>query len=207
MYLSRLRLNFSSAAARRDLAEPYELHRTLARVYAPDDATPPPRFLWRLEADRRTNAAPTLLVQAETPGRWQILEALDGYAHAIDADKPVDLKQLVQAERRYRFRLLANATVTRGGKRLGLRTDEALQAWIARQGTQHGFELQSLDCRAQPRMRVARRRGAQAVVIDPALFEGVLEAADPDALRTAVRAGLGHGKAFGLGLLSLARLR
>ena len=207
MYLSRLRLNLSSATARRDLADPYELHRTLARVYAPDAATPPPRFLWRLEAGRRTEAAPTVLVQAEAPGRWQILDALDGYTHAIDADKPVDLQRFVQTARRYRFRLLANATVTRDGKRLGLRADEALRAWIHRQGARHGFELLVLDCHAQPRMRVARRRGTQAVVIDPALFEGVLKATDAEALRTAVRAGLGHGKAFGLGLLSLARLR
>ena len=36
-------------------------------------------------------------------------------------------------------------------------------------------------------------------------FEGVLEVADPGALAAAVRAGIGRGKAYGLGLLSLAR--
>lgn len=207
MFLSRLRLNLSSAAARRDLAEPYEMHRTLARVYAPDDATPPPRFLWRLEPRVHADGVPTLLVQAGTPGRWSALDGLDGYLHSIDADKRVDLQQLVQPARRYRFRLLANATVTRDGKRLGLRSPEALQAWIGRQGARHGFELLALGCHSQPRMRTARGRGAQAVVIDPALFDGVLRANDADALRSAVRAGLGHGKAFGMGLLSLAPLR
>lgn len=42
MYLSRLQLNPAHPQARRDLASAYELHRSLARAFAPDAATPPP---------------------------------------------------------------------------------------------------------------------------------------------------------------------
>lgn len=38
-----------------------------------------------------------------------------------------------------------------------------------------------------------------------ALFDGLIEGIDPERLRLAVRSGLGHAKALGLGLLSLGR--
>ncbi len=64
MYLSRLQLNPAHPQARRDLASAYELHRSLARAFAPDAATPPPRFLWRREADHTGLPGTTVLVQA-----------------------------------------------------------------------------------------------------------------------------------------------
>ena len=38
-----------------------------------------------------------------------------------------------------------------------------------------------------------------------ATFEGVLEVTDPDALRRALTHGIGRGKAYGCGLMTLAR--
>jgi CRISPR system Cascade subunit CasE len=40
-----------------------------------------------------------------------------------------------------------------------------------------------------------------------AMFEGLLTCVDPERLHTAVLNGIGRGKAFGMGLLSLATLQ
>ena len=52
MYLSKLTLDPRHLGARRDLADAYEMHRTLARAFAPDESSAPARFLWRLEPPR-----------------------------------------------------------------------------------------------------------------------------------------------------------
>jgi CRISPR system Cascade subunit CasE len=202
MYLSRLRLDLTHPQARRDLASAYEMHRTLARVYAFDDVRPPARFLWRLEPTR-DEQPPTLLVQAEGPGRWNTVARLAGYALSVEADKRVDSEALVSQGRHYRFRLLANATVTREGKRFGLCGYDALRTWIERQAGLHGFGLLGVDIDPQPR-RMLARKGGHSIVLDCAKFEGLMRCDDAPALRKALLAGIGHGKAFGLGLLSIA---
>ncbi|MEX8518938.1 MAG: type I-E CRISPR-associated protein Cas6/Cse3/CasE [Leptothrix sp. (in: b-proteobacteria)] len=202
MYLSRLRLNPADPRARRDLADAYEMHRTLARVYAPDAEQPPARFLWRQE--RNANGWPdgTVLVQAASPGRWTELDALPGYLQTLEADKPVDLAALVQLGRRYRFRLQANPTVTREGKRHGLVREEEQLDWLSRQGQRAGFEVLAAVRGASERL--SARQGRQRMTVQSVWFDGVLHVTDPDALRAVLTQGLGHAKALGLGLLSLA---
>jgi len=45
MYLSKLLIDPRNAQAQRDLADRYEMHRTLVRVYAKDDTSMPHRHL------------------------------------------------------------------------------------------------------------------------------------------------------------------
>jgi CRISPR system Cascade subunit CasE len=204
MYLSRLRLNPADPNARRDLADAYEMHRTLARVYAPDADHPPARFLWRQERNAAGWPEGTVLIQAAQPGRWNVLEeSLPGYLQTIEADKAVDLAALVQAGRRYRFRLQANPTVTREGKRHGLMKEEEQLDWLGRQGQRHGFEVIAAVRGASERLS-ARQKGHR-ITVHSVLFDGLLQASgDAEALRSALTQGLGHAKSLGLGLFSLA---
>jgi CRISPR system Cascade subunit CasE len=60
--------------------------------------------------------------------------------------------------------------------------------------------------------RVERRsfpkRGREAVIVLLAVrFDGYLRVRDPELFREAVVNGIGHGKALGLGLLSIAPAR
>lgn len=204
MYLSRLRLNPADPNARRDLADAYEMHRTLARVYAPDATQPPARFLWRQERNGAGWPDGTVLIQAAQPGLWQVLDTLPGYVQSIEPDKPVDLAALVQAGRRYRFRLQANPTVTREGKRHGLVKEEEQLDWLSRQGKRHGFEVLAAVRGASERL--STRQQSQRITVQSVWFDGMLQASDADALRGALTQGLGHAKSLGLGLLSLAPL-
>lgn len=207
MYLSRLRLNPLDPSARRDLASAYEMHRTLARVYSADANSTPARFLWRLERDGNALHDSTVLVQAAQPGRWGVLRAEDGYLEQLDADKPVPLDKLLNPGRHYRFRLLANPTVTRDGKRFGLHGEEALMAWLARQAQRGGFALHEAACSAHGRLSVTQGRAGQRITVDTALFDGRLEAVDLERLKQCLLCGIGPAKALGMGMLSIAPSR
>jgi len=108
------------------------------------------------------------------------------------------------------------------GKRVELTSEEERIAWLRRRGKEHdGFAL--IDVRLSgpgegaggPRPPVPATRADPAdrlrsfdhkLTFATALFEGVLEVTDAAALRGALAAGIGPGRAFGCGLLSLAPL-
>ncbi|GAB6049887.1 type I-E CRISPR-associated protein Cas6/Cse3/CasE [Hydrogenophilus islandicus] len=205
MFLSKLTLDPRDPKARRDLADAYEMHRTLARAFAPDEQTPPAQFLWRLEPRTDYRPSTVVLVQSEQPADWSFLNANPAYH--IEGNKAFDLQTFIQPSARYRFRLLANPTVTRLGKRYGLTGEEAQKAWLTRQGERYGFSVLGCVRLAEGRLQVRQSRTGHRITLHTVLFEGLLQVESADALRLGVRNGLGHGKAFGLGLLSLARVK
>ena len=207
MYLSKLTLDPRHLGARRDLADAYEMHRTLARAFAPDESSAPARFLWRLEPPRSGDVPSDVLVQSGMAGRWSVVEALDGYTRALQPNKLVDLDAFVRAGMEYRFRLVANATVTRDGKRLGLLSEEEQLAWLSRQGGRHGFVVLDVIRLASTRLGARSGRDRPALTFQSARFEGLLTIEDPGKVASALTGGIGHGKAFGLGMLSLAPIR
>jgi len=205
MYLSKLVLNASHPQARRDLGSAYEMHRTLSRAFAENADSSPARFLWRMELRGDFLPSSTVLVQAAVPANWRKLEMYPGYANEILGNKEVDLFNLVQSGVLYRFRLLANPTVTRAGKRHGLSREEDQLEWLRRQGERHGFAVHGCVRGSIERLQVRHGSSNRRITLDAALFEGQLEATEAELLRRALLQGLGHGKAMGLGMLSVAR--
>jgi hypothetical protein len=92
--------------------------------------------------------------------------------------------------------------------------------WLVKMGAERGFRV--LDEQASPLLMEAvysvvrnpgRDRGGSnqdkptRKRYNGGLFEGVLVCTEPDRLRDAVINGIGHAKAFGFGLLSIAPIR
>ena len=204
MYLTQLLLNPAHVEARRDLADAYQMHRTLSRAFATSPDAPVPRFLWRLECARLPGAGNTVLLQAGQPGQWHNLGAAPGYLLASPTDKQVALDRLVITGQRCRFRLRANPAVKREGKRWGLHDETTQLAWLQRQGERLGFTVQGADVSQRERVQVPQQRKAMRITVDSVLFDGLLTVGDADLLRQAMLAGIGPAKALGLGMLSLA---
>jgi len=134
------------------------------------------------------------------------------------------------------FRLRANPTKKvdprndsdsgrRNGRRIALYKETEQQDWLRRKGRQHGFEVLAtvvnpnvLDVRAIDSGKVTGARrpsvnglsapdAAKCLTFGSVLFEGRLRVVDPAALRGALVNGIGSGKAYGFGLLSVAPVR
>lgn len=221
MFLHRIHLDPRCREARRDLSDPYQLHSTLCRAFStPDKKCHEGEFLWRLEPETDPAGCPRILVQSKSIPNWTGVSVQGWLANA---DSAIDLKvrlklDSLKAGQRFRFRLRANPCVTRDGKRLGLlRTDEQ-EAWLERKGKQHGFslpQLASFDFSEAPQDRIDVRisqeqmlRGKQhtgnGIRIYSVLYDGILMVTEPDNFRAALQTGIGHGKAMGLGLMSVA---
>lgn len=204
MHLTRLRLDPRSAQVRRDLADPYEMHRTLVRAFVRDAEQTPPRILWRMEPEAAWSD-PVVLVQAQEAADWSALEALPAYLKGEGAieTKTWEPEAWLDADERYRFRLFANPTVTRDGKRQGLVSEDAQLTWLTRQGERHGFSVEAALVTTSELVR--SHKGAHQISLLKVCFEGRLRVTDKASLAAALCSGIGPGKAFGCGLLSLGR--
>ena len=143
MFLQRIHLNLRCREARRDLADPYQLHSTLCRAFSPpDQKCLEGEFLWRLEPET-DSLGPRILVQSRAKPDWG---GISGQGWLSKADPSIDLIERLNLDslksgQRFRFRLRANPCVKRNGKRLGLLHLEEQEGWLARKGLQHGFSL------------------------------------------------------------------
>lgn len=199
MVLSQIVLNLDHPDARRDLGDPYEMHATLMHL-ADSGASKP---LWRVEHRRHTEA-PVVLVQTEqAPDPSTLMRGERPYFLDFGSRRNVLLRNLEPGDQ-LNFRVRANPTVTRAGKRHGLlRTEEQL-GWLERQLDRAGARLLLAQTSEARRERMGRRRGNQPIVILGVTFDGALEVHDAEALRKAVATGIGHAKALGFGLITLA---
>lgn len=226
MFLSRLVLAPRSLDVLRDLGSPRDLHRTLMRGFPQhdgDDARAAFGVLFRTEVTADGGDPPELLVQSSVEPDWGGLPV--GYAVAAQTKPIGHVLDAAVVGRELRFRLVANPTLKSGkafegeeppkhSRRYALKTDEERIAWLARRGEQHGFRL----CPAADPAAVAvdvlppigdggqRQHGGgrkSAIRVQPVLFEGRLEVTDVERFRDAIRSGVGPGKAYGCGLLSL----
>jgi CRISPR system Cascade subunit CasE len=213
MYLSRLILNPRARRAQRELANPYELHRTLMRAFADDLKKGDERVLFRQEPGR--NGTPTLLVQSWTRPDWSYLAGPEfrGYLLPVGEPNPAvksfDLD--LAADRVLAFRLRANPTVKRrfsekDHKRVGIYDEQEQFAWLKRKGELGGFRIISARSGGQEDVggKIKRDKETHALKLAAVQFDGLLQVTDPQRLREAVRRGVGSGKGLGFGLLSLA---
>ena len=200
MYLSKLTLNLRSHRARRDLSNAYEMHRTLLWEVTEAEASHNERLLWRLEPGRR--GMPVLLVQTHARPQWDVvLERNPDYAD-VASDSPKFYAPSLWVDQRVRFRLKANVSVKREGKRHALHMPEQKMAWLSRQAETHGFALDGVMIVATERLRA--RKNSHQISLDATVFEGAMRVVDPNQASNALSHGIGHAKAFGLGLMSIA---
>lgn len=221
MYLTVMRLDPHSPAVQRDLRDPQALHRTVMKAFPSIlDPEQEARAYWgvlhRLEFERRTGRV-LLYVQSRVAPDWAFLPA--DYLVADGLPNPA-VKSVAEAYDRLaagrvlRFRLRANPTrkietksgpngERRNGRRVPLAGLDAQVAWLARKAGEHGFELLQVTIAATGATELVRSH-ATGRTFQGVLFEGRLVVRDPERFREALARGIGPGKAYGFGLLSVA---
>ena len=226
MYLSRLTLNPRTRRVQRELANPYELHRTLMSAF-PENLPEGERVLFRVDVDDRTGV-PTVLLQSHGQPDWAWLgdPRASGYLLRAPESKPFDLA--FTPGQTLAFYLRANPTVKhsepgqRQGRRDPLYKEEDQIAWLERKAEAGGFRLVRVavlkEGNTYGRQPVKENSEEVAEAAEDAekglkkrrltlyavRFEGLLQVTDPAKLWKTVQQGIGPGKGLGFGLLSLA---
>lgn len=220
MYLSLLRLDPVDQRVQQDLRDPHSLHRTVMRAFPSVlDPEQEARAFWgvlhRLELERRTGRV-LLYVQSRVEPDWSFLppECLVQDGLANPAVKSVSaVYERIAAGQTLRFRLRANPTrkidtksgpngKRRNGRRVPLVGLEQQVEWLARKAEASGFGLLQVSVAATGAAELVRSH-ARGCVFQGVLFEGRLMVREPEPFRQALVNGLGPGKAFGFGLLSV----
>ncbi len=251
LYLSRLFLNPGSRQIWKELAEPYEMHRTLMHAFEQhpimkgQNARELFNVLFRADTEERRDWV-SVYVQSTVEPDWSFLHKHRDYL-ASDAPRPNPaLKNVTESYKMLKcgqlltFRLRANPTKRISkpingnealkGKRVGLLREEEQIAWLIRKGHERekgisgGFEIlerkvkdDNGNVRLVPCVTVSqegKQDGRKREEGQPhktthlaVIFDGILRITDADAFRNTLISGIGSGKAFGFGLLSVARCR
>ena len=212
MLLHKMHLDLRCKEVRRDVADPYEMHSTLCRAFSSSEKKcPPGTFLWRLEPETSTIGMPIIIVQSTVIPDWSRILVSDWFSEK--PYPPIDVKEKLKLNledlaigRRFRFRLRANPSVCRKGKRFGLYKPEEQEEWLLQQGKLKGFSPETIH-RSQELMLTGNRRADCTVKVFSVLYDGVLRVTEPKAFIEAVSIGIGHGKTMGLGLLSVVPVK
>ncbi|MCK9622388.1 MAG: type I-E CRISPR-associated protein Cas6/Cse3/CasE [Methylobacter sp.] len=205
MYLSKIHIPWQQAQ------NPYQLHQALWRLF-PGLEDADREFLFRVEQLQKGMGAQVLMQSAIQPQSGE-------QSPALLAQREYVLN--VQNGQRLRFRLRANpiktikdsskGSVEKKGKtftktvRVPLLHEEQQQAWLERK-LQAFAQLDTLIVQPEPVLYFRKNKEGRSGKIQTVMFDGVLTITDAEAFSNQITQGIGPAKAFGCGLLSLARI-
>lgn len=230
LYLSHLVLDPRARTTGRALADLYALHQLVYSAFVDTEPASLGRVLFRLDTTADGDAS--LLVQSEARPEW---DRLGERVAAVRGPKVWEPQFETGAQLRFRLRASPTKRIPfprghpqAGHQRRGLLTRPEQEQWLARQGERCGFAL----CATPPgwfdpfgeeeppsavqTVPLGHLKGYKAgaglagpttvthLAVD---FDGVLRVTDAAAFTAAIATGLGPGKSFGFGLLSVSRLK
>jgi CRISPR system Cascade subunit CasE len=206
MYLSKLVLNERDRKVRSDLGNAHNLHRSIMQAF-PDENREHSRADWNI-LFRQESDSDVILVQsdADTEPDWTQLP--EGYL-ANHVAKPFELQaSQLKPGQILQFRLKANPSKRdkESGKLMGMFHRPDQEAWLTRKGDQSGFKIETLDVIPTSNLYGSKAKGTSPIKIFTVLYQGTLQVSDPTLLFEAIRTGIGRGRSYGCGLLSIAKL-
>jgi CRISPR system Cascade subunit CasE len=176
--------------------------------------------LHRLELDAKLGTI-SLLVQSAFKPVWNFAD--DVLSEEDFSQKEIGhIYSILPNETELMFRIRANPTkcvsakntdfAKFAGKRVELRTSEDQIEWLKRKSGQHGFRLTAVKVNSEVENVATTQNGKVfgnhkqgKLTFNSVIFDGNLQITDADNFREALIHGIGQGKAYGFGLLSIAK--
>ena len=213
MLLSRIKLDPRRRETMKALASPSLLHGAVERSFS----GPRERRLWRV--DTLAGNMYLLLLSRESPDLAGLCRQFgpEGEEPAWETrDYTPFLDRIIEGSR-WNFRLVANPTVSKAGgngvnargKVYGHVTPEYQKKWLSDRAESHGFSLDEDAFQVVHSEWLHFRKGSDGgrlVTLLAVTYEGILTVTDPELFRCVLVNGLGRGKAYGLGMMTVVRL-
>ena len=205
MYLSRVELDPTRRSTMAALAAPQKLHGAVESAFTGERR----RRLWRL--DQLGEKLYLLLLSEERPDLTALCAQFG--TGAPPETRPYDpLLERVTAGSCWQFRLTANPTRskkdsadhTARGTLKPCYLEVEQEEWLWAQAAKHGFAV-SEGAFAVTRKQTYqfKKNGTRPVTLLAVTYEGVLQVTDPEAFKALLCEGVGRGKAYGLGLMTI----
>lgn len=173
------------------------------------------RNLWRVDA---LGGQPYLMILSEVPPDFEALAkryGREGLSPSWEV-KPYDaFMNRLAAGQRWQFRLRANPVRSSTREREGERSRGRLynhvtldqqRAWLVERAEAHGFAVEENAFDVVHSQWHKFRKGGGEVSLLAVTFEGRLTISDPALFRELLAGGIGRGKAYGCGLMTIARI-
>ena len=226
MYLSRIRLDAGKRETMTALSNPGKFHGAVESAFPEERrseqlslfGTPSggeqSRKLWRV--DSLGDEIYLLVLSENLP---ELASAVRQFGYPGEAAETKDYSKLtdrITAGSRWQFRLTANPTVSRKknpgddrGKVMAHVTVAHQEQWLAERAAANGFSLEAGEYRVtKSRIYKFQKQGrSRPVTLLSVTFDGILTVADPEKFRGALLSGIGRGKAYGNGLLTVVKVR
>lgn len=210
MYLSRVALDVHKRSTMVALANPQQFHGAVEQAFVGERR----RRLWRL--DQLGDQLYLLLLSEDTPDLRHIAEQF-GTEEMPQTKDYTPLLERIKPGTVWRFRLIANPTKSvpnqkdsaKRGKVYAHITTEFQEKWLLERADKHGFRLSPdeftvVQCQWR---RFQKEHKGRPVSLLSVTYEGILEVTDVEKFRQVLIEGIGRGKAYGLGLMTVIEKR
>lgn len=228
MFFSRFQINPQRREAKKLLANPRAMHAAVESCFPPPRQEPGEgRLLWRV--DREAHDVRLYVVSPDRPEFRHLVEQAGWEQAPGETTDYGRFLQGLQKGQRFGFRLTANPVKRKfvhgsRGKVLPLVGEQACIEWLDRRAGGWGFALRrqqlpdEIVTERAPDFPAAHVIGREdrsfrkdaggpghVVTQRQVAMTGGLQVTDPGMLRAALVNGMGRGKAYGCGLMTLAR--
>lgn len=225
MYLSQWRISADSSQILRVMGDCYVLHQKIMEIFPKglSDRKADLSLLYRVER-RAPEEGHIIFIQSKIePDRDFVSTgsfAKGGEVNEFQTKKYSTFISSLSTDRLYGFLIHANPCVKKGtstrearlsgeknnGKRIAIKKYNDLAFWLELKSFDHGFSLQELSIGEKVVKTGYKRKDGEKhrITCEGCAFSGILQITDKALFLRAVENGIGPGKAFGYGLLSLA---
>ena len=201
MYLSRIKLDTKRRETMIALSNPQKIHGAIESALGVEHERV--RSLWRM--DELRGETYLLVLTKDMPDFSTVAEQFGhdgGVVETKDYDK---LLNRITSGSRWRFKLTANPTIyhktpdddSPRGKITSLKSVSCQEEWLSKRADD--FMVTKTSNYA------FRKNGRYNVYLLSVTFEGILTVQDADLFRKALTEGIGRGKAYGNGLLTVVQ--
>ncbi len=206
MYLSRVELNVNRRSTMAALAAPQKLHGAVETAFSGERK----RRLWRL--DRLGGKLYILIVSEDLPTNLEHIVSQFGTGQEAETKDYAPLFERLKAGERWHFRLTANpvhscADAKRPGERGTVTahcSTEHQKRWLMGRAGKHGFHLTEDDFTVtETKWLRFKKKEKYPVTLLSVTYEGALSIVDPTAFQQLLCQGIGKGKAYGLGMMTV----
>jgi len=212
MYLSKLSLDVSSPSVAQALASSHDMHRNLMKAFDHNHAIPDRErenigLLYRIVQKKKD--APVLYVQSIEKPYWERI-ALNGYhLCGMNYNLEKEMEHFLNGSQ-WRFSILAfpskkvKTIGQKNSRRQLLTGNRERLSWLTKQGENNGFSIVSAtETPEQEKTELAKKSGS--FFLSGVRYDGILRITDEEKFRTAFEKGIGPEKAYGYGLLMIAK--